>query len=358
MKLRPLALLLPLLMGADHAGAEESWQFKPGGTFQYDWLRVYEDAGDAQFGGMRRARTTVSVKAPGGFDAKAEFDLASNAWTDAYLRWRGAGHSVRIGQYKQPLYLDELNSNRNLLFMEQAMPGSMAIARRLGVGYGYAAGAWRFDVSAHGGDLRGRSKGDGLAARLGFDPVNDGAETRHLGLSLASESPDDETARFRSRAELSGVSGQRLDTGTVSGVDRILRAGVEGLWIRGAWMVKSEYLSARLERDTAPDAQVDGWYVDASWFPTGHKRGYKDGLLEGPALGEGERAVELAARVSRLDLDDAGVRGGDATTLTLGVNWYLNRNVRLMANYVHVDSDRRGLAVEPEGLQARVQVSY
>jgi phosphate-selective porin OprO/OprP len=358
MKLRDLALLLPVLIGADHAGAEGSWQFKPGGIFQYDWLRVYEEAGDAQFAGVRRARTIVSVKAPGGFDAKAEFDLAANAWTDAYLRWRGAGHSARFGQYKQPLYLDELTSNRNLPFMEQAMPGSLAIAHRLGVGYGYAAGAWRFDLSAYGGDLRGRSKGDGLAARLGFDPVHDSATTFHLGLSLASESPNDKTARLRSRAELSGVSGLRFDTGTISGIDGILRTGLEALWIGGAWMVKSEYLSATLRRDRTRDAQVDGWYLDASWFPTGHQRSYQDGLLEGPALGEGERAFELAVRLSRLDLNDREVRGGEATTLTLGVNCYLNRNVLLMANYVHVDGDRRGLAVEPQGLQARVQLSY
>jgi phosphate-selective porin OprO and OprP len=252
----------------------------------------------------------------------------------------------------------DLDDNRSLLFMEQAMPGSLALARRIGVGYGYAQGPWRFDLSAHGGDLRGRLQGDGLAARIGFDPVNSSEETRHLGLSVASESPDDETARFRSRTELSGISAQRLDTGGIDGVDRINRLGLEALWIKGSWLLKSEYINARLERSAASDLAVDGWYIDASWFPSGHKRGYKDGLLEGPALGDGEHAIELAARISRLDLDDSMVAGGSATNFTVGVNWYLNRNVRLMANYVQVDADRRGLSLEPDGLQARVQVSY
>lgn len=355
----PFAIALSLaLLPVTAASADEGWQIKPGGTFQYDWLKIYDDAGDIQLAGMRRARTTLGIKAPAGFDAKIEFDLASNLWTDAFLRWRNGGHSVRLGQFKQPGYLDELMSNRNLLFMEQAMAGTLALTRRVGVGYGYAQGPWRFEFSAHGGDLRGRLEGDGLAARLSFDPVNSSEETRHFALSLASESPDDETARFRTRTELSAVSLQRLDTGGISGVDRIDRLGLEALWIRGPWLLKSEYLNARLDRAAASEVSLDGWYVDASWFPTGHQRSFKDGLLEGPALGDGEQAIELAARISRLDLNDQSFQGGDATNFTLGLNWYLNRNVRLMANYVKVDADRRGLSLEPEGLQARVQVSY
>ena len=35
-----------------------------------------------------------------------------------------------------------------------------------------------------------------------------------------------------------------------------------------------------------------------------------------------------------------GVLGGEMDTLTLGVNWYLRSNFKLMLNYVKVDSSR------------------
>ena len=34
------------------------------------------------------------------------------------------------------------------------------------------------------------------------------------------------------------------------------------------------------------------------------------------------------------------VRGGEQTMFGAGVNWYLNSNVKLMLNYLHVDVDR------------------
>jgi phosphate-selective porin len=58
--------------------------------------------------------------------------------------------------------------------------------------------------------------------------------------------------------------------------------------------------------------------------------------------GKGPGAVELAFRVGSLDLSDSPVAGSENQKLmdyTLGVNWHLTRNTRLMLNYVYTDSD-------------------
>ncbi|WP_287978932.1 porin, partial [Sphingomonas sp.] len=43
---------------------------------------------------------------------------------------------------------------------------------------------------------------------------------------------------------------------------------------------------------------------------------------------------ELGTRFSAIDLDDAGIRGGIERDVTVGLNWYPDRNIRIVADYV------------------------
>jgi len=340
------------------AAANDDWRLSVGGNMQYDWLRTDEDDTLTQLGDVRRTRLSLGIRAPGGLTARAEYDAFDNAWTDVYLRWRGGPHSVRIGQYKQPMFLDELSSDRFTMFMEQGLPASFALARRLGAEYTWTNPQWRASFSVHDGNLLGLLDGMGGVGRVVYTPFSAEGHLLHLGLSLGSESPEDERARFASRVEGSRIGRTRLDTGILDGVDRINRSGLEALWINDAWTLQGEYMRASLSRADSSDANLHGWYVAASWFVSGDRTGYRNGAIQAPNLGEDGRAFELALRASSLDLDDASVRGGDSTNFTLGANWYPNAHVRLTANYVHVDGERRGVAVEPDILQARVMLTF
>ena len=353
-------LLLPAalaVIAAPDASASD-WQWAFGGNMQYDWLRTDENDRLSQLSDVRRTRFSLNAKAPAGFDAKVEYDVHANIWTDVWVRWRGEGHGVRVGQYKQPMFLDELTSDRYTLFMEQGLPSSFALARRIGAEYSYATPHWRFSLSAYDGNLRGLQKGAGGVGRAVWTPWAQPGDLLHLALSAGSESPDGDIARFSSRVEQSGIGRTRLDTGVLTGVDRIRRTGLEALWIRGPFTAQGEYLRADLSRRNAGDAALGGWYAQLGWFVSGDHSSYKDGALEIPDLGEDGRAVEIAARISALDLDDGSVRGGDTRNYTLGANWYLGKHVRLAANYVHVDGERRGADVQPDVLEARVMLTF
>jgi phosphate-selective porin OprO/OprP len=110
-----------------------------------------------------------------------------------------------------------------------------------------------------------------------------------------------------------------------------------------------------------------GWYVEGSWFITGETRQYAASALnnevggwQGPSAiaspfsldGDSWGAWELAARYSYTDLDwhkgivqdnfnasaQAGIPGGRESIVDIALNWYLNRNIRLMMDdlIVHV----------------------
>ena len=67
-----------------------------------------------------------------------------------------------------------------------------------------------------------------------------------------------------------------------------------------------------------------------------------------------------AARLSNLDLNDGLVNGGEADSMTLGVNWYPVGGLRFSANYIDVlDVDggpQDGL--EPKIFQLRSQWAF
>ncbi|MDR6306728.1 phosphate-selective porin [Nitrobacter vulgaris] len=46
-------------------------------------------------------------------------------------------------------------------------------------------------------------------------------------------------------------------------------------------------------------------------------------------------AWEIAARYSYMDLNDNLVFGGKQNNVTVGLNWYLNDNMRVMFNWIH-----------------------
>jgi phosphate-selective porin OprO/OprP len=109
-----------------------------------------------------------------------------------------------------------------------------------------------------------------------------------------------------------------------------------------------------------PSVSFEGWYAEGSWTITGESRQYNPsagayaGIIPNNPFSlsaGGWGAWEIAARYSHVDLNDLstpgiptaatnGVAGGAQNIYTIGLNWYVSRNVRFMFNYLHGTVDK------------------
>jgi phosphate-selective porin OprO and OprP len=153
------------------------------------------------------------------------------------------------------------------------------------------------------------------------------------------------------------------------------RTGLELRWRPGPFSIKSEYIRVTTERrgQSVEDTDLSsllatGWYVSGTWAVTGEKKA--DGLNQPrrPLFQGGYGAVELACRVERLSFGSAGkgalpsasvradvIVGNTDRAVTFGINWYLNRWVKLQFNAIRESlKDPSQLARPPDAETSRV----
>ncbi len=293
---------------------------------------------------------------------KVEFDFAGGDadFKDVYLQMKDfpEGHDLQFGQFKEPMYINELGSSKDLTFVEKGLAEALIPARSVGVAMhhkteenmGWSVGLFKRDDDGFGADS-GDADGDGshaVTGRIFGAPVyaDGGKNLVHIGASYSVRSPDDDTVRIQSRADAHDMS-RIADTGSLTNVDHQTLKAIEFGTINGPLSFQAEAVeSFNKRKDGAADATFKGKYVQGSYVLTGESRTYKPGAgvfgrvdVADPVLGAdggGSGAWEIAARYSTLDLTDGGVTGGELTEHTLGLNWYLDSAMRVMLNFVKV----------------------
>ncbi len=310
---------------------------------------------------IRRARIFLKGTFWKDFFFKSQFDFADNKTSvkDMYLGYSGLDWmQIIVGNQKQPISQELQESSNDIMFTERSLLAGItehAFDRAIGINLKSSGDNWHAQIGAYGDSLSASSQpgdeGWGVGARASYAPINEKDHVVHLGTYGGYREVSDANGLYsggstsaRLRNETTHMSNFYLtDTTAINDADSITLAGFEAAYMTGPFSVQGEYLYSWLDRQNSTSAEFDGLYVQTAWTLTGESRTYKgsEGKFHRlkPAKNfslknGGMGAVELAARYDQIDLSSNGsVNGGHQKGVTVAVNWYLNENVRFMADY-------------------------
>ncbi len=313
------------------------------------------------FGDVREATTYV-----------VDLDFAASghpSFRDVMLRFHEWPllQNVQFGYFQQPFSMNALTSGQELMFMERHLPFAFAPFRQTAIAANgtcsseriiWAFSGYRFPTDSFGRS-EGGSGGFAFAGRIVLLPwYRDGGDRLlHFGLGYSYGDPGDNLVQYQIQpgffvtdsagsAELDGG-----DTGVPSFVDtgpipthsfHLFNAELAANC--GRLHLQSEVTAAVVDQRGGPTLAFNGLYAQAGYYLTGESRPYsrRRGVFRHPQplydfefREPGSGAWEVAAGWSYIDLNDENVAGGCLSGLILGLNWYLNRLVKVQINYVH-----------------------
>ena len=234
-----------------------------------------------------------------------------------------------------------------------------------------------FDTIGKGIDSLSDANGFNLTGRITGIPVygDGGRKLLHLGLGYShgfrDENDPDKRVELATVPESNLKDDTLVDTGKLA-VDNLNQLNLEFALVYGPLSFQGEYLHVFTDSETEGDPDFSGYYAFVSYFLTGENPIYGKGSAaffrqiprQNFGFGKGGwGAWELALRYSTINLNDNRIQGGKERNLTLGLNWYLNRKLRFMFNYIRAEVKDRGTTpVVPEGntdiFQMRFQIEF
>ncbi|MFZ0888757.1 MAG: porin [Candidatus Binataceae bacterium] len=363
---------------------DDTYQLRVGGYVQADgdfYLSQTKPTG-SQFL-MRRVRPFLEGTVAEYYDFRfmEDFGQGTSVLQDAYTDihyW--PEFRIRVGKFKEPVGLERLEEARNLKFVERALTVDLVPNRDLGAEFWgdllshrveYEAGVFNGvpdNTASVDSDNNDAKEFDG---RIFLHPF---AETslqfaEKLGLGIAGTYGDERGSTidsYKTTGQFTFFTYNQPPSKQPKGVT-VLSTVAAGPRYRytpqlnyywGPFGLLAEYVenSQKLYGGEVPAIKKpplitdhtlsnQAWQVATTYLLTGENASYGEVRPRSdfrPFGGSG--AWELAARIDRLtidrdafkyDLASPSTSSLEATEFALGVNWYLNRNVKWMVDYEH-----------------------
>jgi len=312
-------------------------------------------------------------------------ELGDGPWRDVYVNVRPiAAVQVQYGKFKIPFSMDQLAARHDLDFLYRTLAAE-TLAPNRDVGVMLHGSLWKRFVRYEAGFFRGDGEN---APSLEYPPLRPGevpdapskrsiaGRLRVRPLSALPKSKLFDTLEFGVSAMRSEVpEGTNHLQGETLFETKIFkrqyyvngprdRWSYEASWTPGPLSLRAEYIKVNEARQgvgTGDESGLDGdlaslpssgWYLSGTWALTGEKKESGIDQPRRPFLQGGYGGIELAARYEKIQFGggdasqppsispraDFTIRNADEI-ITLGVNWYVNRFVKLQLNGIRETVD-------------------
>ena len=364
----PASAQSPSLTAGDWLRVDFRARFQ-GDVRRSDALIAEEDSGLD----IARRRVGIEGRVARVFDYQIEYELGLNEWRDVYLDYRQfKAVQLKAGTFKLPFGLEENTSSTSLDFVYRTrISARLAPGRDRGLAvHGrvlknvltYEAG-----VFGHDGDNARPSAservfgGPTVAARIVAAPFR-GSTSVFANLQFGGAISGTNLPLGFPAVRARTVFGASFFDSKVWVKGRRQRTGLEARWRPGRVSLQSEYIRLTDERrgQSVEDGDLSplvahGWYVSGTYALTRKRNRFG--------------VVEVGARYETLSFGSTGSNGEPSTSaradvvlgnahraVTAGINWHINRWVKVQANVVREDIKRPSLGPSPEhaGFWSRV----
>ena len=366
-------------------------KFAIGGRLMMDYDNM--DSGhqteNKSFSDMEWRRTRINIKGSVNkhWSYKATYDFYSEKDSanldEGYVKYDSKkGFALTLGKTKADMMLEQRTSSKWISTIERGLLNAMNekvnyLVGKPADGYGIKLGFYDKESRISGAisfyDAYKNDTDDDndmiwhTTARLNYSPKMGKNEFAHFGVSYGIADYKGESAN----AELQvGIhQGDKTMLADAAAGD-ITTWGLEAAYVSGPFSVQAEYFDNDTELvNGSKGYEWDGFYGQLSYVVTGETRGYKwKGAKFDKIKPKGKNgAVEFVLRYEDISIDDAdegtvAASEVDVDRTVLGVNWYVTKTVKFMANYSSVSMDNQvnpGSTTEDlDSFQLRAQYAF
>ncbi len=351
--------------GLNVTGADKGYGLRLRGNFLVDGKKYINDkrGNNVDEFMVRSARPILEVKIPHDISGRIAFDYGNgqSRLIDTYVDWKPTENvTLRVGKFKSPVGFERWGGEAELLFVERGLPTNLAPNRDIGIGaFGEIIPQtleYQFSITNGVADLGDANSDTGggkdFNGRIFTQPFKntDINYLQGLGVGIAGSAGQrggnttntELTSGYRSTAQNNVFT---YTSGTFAD-GKHTRLNPHGWYYNGPLGIVTEYIASELDVTRATNHATlknDAWTFTTSYVLTGEDASF-DGVKPrrgfDPEKGDWG-AFEIAGRISKLNVDERTFPTFASITTAvkqidekvIGLNWYLNQNVKLNLNY-------------------------
>lgn len=318
---------------------------------------------------IRRMRFAIKAEFWKNWYGEIDLDFESSATEikDAYLKYIPDSRkwNVKAGHFKEGYGMETSTTSRYVTFMERSFVSEFNPSRHLGFQANYFGNKYLLTGGIHFNTIgdaeeveftkginkkEGMDEGYSLTGRAVWTPIKASEKLLHLGMAGTYRTPktswEDGAYRLSTRSHSVINRKKYLDTDDIQGVDNVTGYTFELAGKYKKLMFQSEYKghNVNMKENQGKDAAFKGFYIQTAYILGNGHHNYnsREGEFTRISSNSKKGVLELALRYDYIDLNDfdAKIYGGSAEGYTIGLNYYVNPNVKFMANYTYHNHDR------------------